>query len=145
MIKNIMFFIFVVCFEYTFSFRRRSLSYFNLKTINERSRSITNLSNRFSIITRFLFFTDFRVKNSSIILDRRVVDISKLMILKSFIFIYALTLISSFNRNRVFLVLFFLRNFFCIGVLKLVFVDVYLLIVFLNYIDPLVSCIINHS
>lgn len=136
MIKNIMFFIFIVCFKNTFSFRRRSLSYFNFKTINERCRSITYFTYRFCIITRFLFFTDFRMKYSSIVLNRRIVDISKLMILKSFIIIYAMSLLPSLDRNRVFLVLFFLWNFFCIRVLKLVFVDVDLLIVFLNYISP---------
>lgn len=144
MIKNKMFFIFVVCFKYTFGFRRRSLSHFHLKTVNVRCWSVTYSSYGFSIITRFLFFTDFRVKDSSIILNGRAVDVIKLMILKSSIHITLLTLVSSLNRNRVFLVLSFLGNFISIRVLKLVFVDVDLLIIFLNYISSKVSCITIH-
>ena len=145
LIKSIMFLIFVIWLKYTFSFWSRPLSYFDFKPINIWSWSITYFSYGFNIITRFLFFTYFRMKDSSIImLNRRVVDIMKSLILKSAIIISAIALISFYCWHWMFLVMSLLLNLINIRILKLALVNVDLLIFFLKYITKLVSWLINH-
>lgn len=133
MVKNLMFFFFIIRFKIIFSSRARTLSNPNFNTVYFSYRFIANSTNRPLILLNFSFFINLWLFESSFSL-RLVINICKSLVSEIFWFDLTEFRLDSLSLNWIFFDEWAFWDLVASWVLKFWFIEIYYLIVFLKNI-----------